>query len=329
VSSTAAAVSTNKTSYTSGDTITVTVNHGDGNVQEWIALYVASNPDSAWSFEGNWQYLNGQQSAPTTPVSYPVTLSFIAPSTPGTYNIRYFAFNGYSNRLAISQNFTVAVPTMAVAAPTITPNGGSFTGSVSATIQTATSGASIYYTTDGSTPTRSSSLYTGALQLTTSAIIKAKAFRDGYNASTESAASFTINTVTSGTTGAGNLKYVSPNGSGTTCSSASPCAISRIGVAAIPGDTWVLKNGTYTGSGSILFINGVNGTSTNHIRVTAENPGGATLQGDGTAGYVLRITNASYWQFDNLVVRNRDNPGNTLSYSALASKFPCLLPSHV
>jgi hypothetical protein len=112
----APSVSLNKTSFTTGEPVTVTVNGGYSNVEEWIALYVDSNPDSAWSFEGKWQFLNGQQSAPTTPVPYPVTLSFIAPSTPGTYNIRYFAYSGYSNRLAISQSFAVTT----AAAPEIT-----------------------------------------------------------------------------------------------------------------------------------------------------------------------------------------------------------------
>ena len=90
-------------------------------------------------------------------------------------------------------SLTVSLPTMTtVATPTITPNGGSFTSSVSLTMQTATSGASIYYTTNGSSPTQSSTLYTGAMTLTSSATVKAKAFKSGSNASAESTASFTV-----------------------------------------------------------------------------------------------------------------------------------------
>ena len=79
-----------------------------------------------------------------------------------------------------------------VATPVISPNGGSYSGSVPVTMQTATSGASIYYTTNGSTPTQSSTLYTGTMTLTNSATVKAKAFKSGSNASAEASASFTV-----------------------------------------------------------------------------------------------------------------------------------------
>src|SRR5262249_36390695 len=81
---------------------------------------------------------------------------------------------------------------LTVATPTISPNGGNFTGPVSVTMQTATSGASIYYTTDGSSPTPLSTLYTGAMTLTSGATVKAKAFKSGYTASAEANASFTV-----------------------------------------------------------------------------------------------------------------------------------------
>ena len=79
-----------------------------------------------------------------------------------------------------------------VATATITPNGGTYTGSVSVTLQTSTAGASIYYTTDGSAPTQSSTLYTGAFMLTSSGVVKAVAFKSGYNPSAQASASFTI-----------------------------------------------------------------------------------------------------------------------------------------
>ena len=82
--------------------------------------------------------------------------------------------------------------TTTVAAPTITPNGGSFTDSVLVTLQTVTSGASIFYTTDGSTPTQSSTLYNGAFTLTNSATVNAIALQSGSNPSAQASANFTI-----------------------------------------------------------------------------------------------------------------------------------------
>src|SRR5262245_5264463 len=47
----------------------------------------------------------------------------------------------------------------------------------------------------------------------------------------------------------GPVFYVSPNGSGTVCTSTEPCELSRIPVAAEPGDTWLLKDGAYEVTG--------------------------------------------------------------------------------
>jgi len=79
-----------------------------------------------------------------------------------------------------------------LATPTITPNGGSFTDSVSVTLQTATSGASIFYTTNGSTPTQSSTPYTGAFILANSTTVNAIAFKNGSNPSDQASANFTV-----------------------------------------------------------------------------------------------------------------------------------------
>jgi hypothetical protein len=79
-----------------------------------------------------------------------------------------------------------------VNAPTITPNGGIFADSVTITLQTATFGASIFYTTDGTTPTPSSSLYTKPFTLSTTTLLKAQAFKTGSTPSAQANAWFTL-----------------------------------------------------------------------------------------------------------------------------------------
>ena len=66
-----------------------------------------------------------------------------------------------------------------VSTPVISPAGGLFSTAQPATITTSTSGASIYYTLDGSTPTSSSTLYTGPVLVSTSAVLKAVGVKSG------------------------------------------------------------------------------------------------------------------------------------------------------
>ena len=59
-----------------------------------------------------------------------------------------------------------------------------FDGYVTAEIGTATPGATIRYTTNGEEPDETSAIYTGPLRLVSTTLIKAKAFREGYEPST-------------------------------------------------------------------------------------------------------------------------------------------------
>ncbi|MDD3535654.1 MAG: SUMF1/EgtB/PvdO family nonheme iron enzyme [Candidatus Cloacimonetes bacterium] len=79
-----------------------------------------------------------------------------------------------------------------VAEPNFNPAGGIYTSSQSVTINCATSGATIRYTTDGSTPTSSSTLYSAAIQVSENTNIKAKAFLSGWIDSETVNASYSI-----------------------------------------------------------------------------------------------------------------------------------------
>ena len=80
-----------------------------------------------------------------------------------------------------------------VAAPTFSPSGGKYTSIQTVSITSGTPGATIYFTTDGTTPTTSSQLYSGPLTVATSETVKAIAVASGYNQSSVSSASYTIN----------------------------------------------------------------------------------------------------------------------------------------
>jgi hypothetical protein len=122
----------------------------------------------------------------------------VAPGQPYIFWVHGMQGGNYGN--AGSSSFTCDGPPPpsnppllpTVATPMISPSGGNYINSVLMTLQTATAGALIYYTNDGSTPTASSMLYSGAITLTSGAVIKAIAFKSGYNPSSEANATFTI-----------------------------------------------------------------------------------------------------------------------------------------
>lgn len=90
------------------------------------------------------------------------------------------------------------------AAPVISPNGGTFTGSQTVTITCAAPDAVIYYTTDGSTPTADSNKYSGSFTLTASATVKAFAVSADAAASDIVTAVFTKKSGTSGGSSGGS-----------------------------------------------------------------------------------------------------------------------------
>lgn len=76
--------------------------------------------------------------------------------------------------------------------PVISPNGGLFSTPQPVTLTTSTPGAALYYTLDGSTPTSSSTPYTGPVLISTTATLKAVGIRSGYDNSPVATAGFGI-----------------------------------------------------------------------------------------------------------------------------------------
>jgi hypothetical protein len=86
--------------------------------------------------------------------------------------------------------------TAIVSDPAFSPASGTFYAPFNATITSATDGAAIHYTTDGSDPTASSTLYSAAIPISATTTIKAIAVKDTLKSNIKSA-TYTFATATS------------------------------------------------------------------------------------------------------------------------------------
>jgi hypothetical protein len=96
------AVTLQSASVTVGGTVSFVVSGGPANRTDWIGFFPSAGGDSNYQ---QWSYLNGLKTAPAAGVGS-ATLQFVAPATPGTYNIRLFASDGFT-KLATSATLTV------------------------------------------------------------------------------------------------------------------------------------------------------------------------------------------------------------------------------
>jgi len=138
----------------------------------------------------------------------------------GSYSVTAVAtdsngLTGTSAAVPVTVSSAPTVPT-----PTITPGGGTFSGSVSVTLADSQTGAAIYYTADGSSPATSDGKrpsatavrYQGAFVLTSSPgaqTVQAQAFQTGYSPSAAATASFTVTAQSAGTPPAVRITFPS------------------------------------------------------------------------------------------------------------------------
>jgi hypothetical protein len=106
------------------------------------------------------------------------------------------ALSGYANSSVASATYTLNLPPTAT--PTISLGSGTYTVSQPVTIADTTTGAIIYYTTDGTTPTTSSSVYSGPLTLSATETLNAVAVAVGYSPSAVATSAFTVNLMAPG-----------------------------------------------------------------------------------------------------------------------------------
>lgn len=94
----------------------------------------------------------------------------------------------FLDNVVITQNTGI----ISTAAPVFTPAAGTYTEPVSVTMSSATTGATIYYTLDGTTPTTSSSVYSAPITVSQTTTLKAFATAAGYGDSPVTSATYTF-----------------------------------------------------------------------------------------------------------------------------------------
>ena len=126
---------------------------------------------------------------------YNTLFAFDAPTAGKNYNCTgvYMQFNDTKEMLPRSAaDIEEIVEEGAPEAPTFSPAAGTYTEVQSVTLSCETQGATIYYTTDGTTPTSSSAAYSSAISVGETMTIKAIAIKNEIE-STLATAAYTIN----------------------------------------------------------------------------------------------------------------------------------------
>lgn len=164
----------------------------------------------------------------TTPTTSSTVYSGpIAVSSSQTIKAIATASNLSNSSLAAATYIISVGATSQAASPTFTPAAGTYSSAQSVTIASATPTATIYYTTDGTTPTTSSTVYSGPITVSTTETLKAIAAASGFSNSAVAVAAYTINspgaafavsssptslTVTSAQPGTATISVVPVNG---------------------------------------------------------------------------------------------------------------------
>ena len=232
--------------------------------------YTNSTLTMSDSTSGATIYYTSNGSTPTT--SSAVYKGAIALNSSGTFTFKAMAAEtGYSNSPVTTVTYTIH-PTLA--RPTFSPPGGSYTGTQPVTLSDVSAGVTIYYTTDGSTPTTSSSVYSAPITVNSSKTINAIAALSGWTNSPVATASYTMN---------GALPPPTFSPAAGTYTSAQSVTISD----ATSGTTiYYTTNGTTPTTSSTKYIGPISVSSTETIEAIAVKSG-STNSAIGTAAYTI------------------------------------------
>ena len=230
----------------------------------------------------------------------------IVPTNNGSVDA--YASNPTQLLLDLSSYFA---PSAVTATPTFSPAAGTYAAGQAVTISDATSGATIYYTTNGATPTTSSTKYSGAFSVSATVTIEAIAVATGYTNSTVASAKYTI------VPAAATPVFSVPSG---TYSTTQSVQISD----ATPGATiYYTTNGAAPTPASSVYTSAVSISATGYLQAIAVAPGYATspiasalynIGANVTATPVLSPAPGAYGKSQTVTITDA-TPGAVITYS--------------
>jgi len=332
----------------SGSTLTIT---GAGTVV--VAANQAGNTNYAAATQVTQSITVNQASqtitftAPTSPVTYgisPITLSatstsglavtFSVVSGPATVSGSTLTVTGvgtvvvaanqagnanYAAATQVTQSIVVNVIGVA-ATPTFSPVAGTYTAAQTVSISDATSGATIYYTTNGSTPSTSSTVYSGAITVSVTETLEAIATATGYSTSAAATGAYTINIPTNPVPAISGISPAFTNAGGT------------MFALTVNGSGFIASSTAYWGA-SALTTSYVSAT-----QLTAQVPA-ADIASAGTVAITVQNPapgggTSNVWQFEvNSVSSGSTAPTITSTTETVAAgstaSYPVTVPSAV
>ena len=188
--------------------------------------------------------------------------------------------SGFSNSAVASATYTIQTPTAAT--PILSPAMGTYTSVQSVTITDSTAGATIYYTTNGTTPTASSTVYSGAISVSSTETVEAIAVANGFSNSAVATAAYTINLAAAAT------PVISP-AAGTYSSTQSVTITDATAGATI----YYTTNGTTPTASSTVYSGAISVSTTETIEAIAV-AAGFTNSAVATADYVVMVPPPSF-----------------------------------
>ena len=168
----------NGTAYTSVTIAPITLSAAGGG-----------NNGKYYTSDNSWRMYNGGTVNITAADGYTITEVSSTPSQTFTISngAASLSLTATVKFTAITVTYTANGGTPTCAKPTFTPAAGAFISAQNVALSCETQGATIYYTTDGTDPTASSSVYSAPIAVSSTTTIKVLAKANGYNDATTSA----------------------------------------------------------------------------------------------------------------------------------------------